>query len=127
MIACSRKALLIVMMVAVTAGDVLAASNCQIGPECRSKGAKMNPYIQRAQRYLSGGGADAAIAAYCVNLAQAEIARICADELANMGNQSCAKLAYRQSDENKRVADGSLAAAKATSPGGFSRQKACGF
>lgn len=124
------KALILLAALGLATDDGFAAPNCQAGPVCKAKGARMNSYIQGAQqKFLStGGGADAAIGAWCVNLAQAEIANICGNELASMGNQSCADLAYQQRDENKRVAAGSLVAAKAAAPSGnFSRKKLCGF
>ncbi len=89
------------------------AQECAAGPQCVAKGKSMMSVISKQQARLGNGASEAALGAFCVNWAQAELARFCGDELKKLGKQSCADLAYQQQAENKRVAVESAKSAQA--------------
>jgi hypothetical protein len=91
--------------------DAVSPQTCLPNPpQCGAVGARARDYIANVEQRLRAAGTPAAgmagMRAYCVNRQQAEVARICADEYAAQGLQSCASLARQQMEENLRVAEG---------------------
>lgn len=99
------KAYILGMAAVFAVAGAAHAQQCAAGPKCTAQGNKMAALIEKQKLRLGMDSAsEAALGAFCVNWAQAELARFCGDELKKLGRPDCADLAYQQQAENKRVA-----------------------